>query len=408
DALDLALRLLRTDATGDRGQSVVVEQAVRGLGQVAFGEQFDKARDVDAHRAARDALRVLALEAALGFEQGCLLRQTEVDFVKVGGADQRVLLRHLLAVDLEALLGSKLGGHGNELKELNSLQGLQELQGSGGSLKANLASALFAGGEGALLEVAVGGQPVHQQVEVHLVPVELRAIDAGEQRLAADRHAAATAHARAVHHHWVERDDRADAQRLGQIDYRAHHGHWPYRIDNIDAARRQRVFGGVGHKAMTPVTAVVGPDIPFPQPPQLSLEDAPLLRTPADDAEHGDSATVQALGNGMHHSGADAAPDAERAARGNQFRGVAKRSGDVGNGLARLQRDQLLGALAHRLDDQRNGARARVRVGDGQGNPLRALAPVHNDELAGLPDLRNAWGDDIQPRDVRAELGFGN
>ena len=110
----------------------------------------------------------------------------------------------------------------------------------------------------------------------------------------------------------------------------------------------------------------------------------------------------------MHHSGADAAPDAERAARGNQFRGVAQRPGDVGNGLARLQRDQFPGALAHRLDDQRNGAGARVRVGDGQRDALRALGPVHNDELARLPDLGNARRDDVQPGDVRAELGFGD
>ena len=112
NALDLALRLLRADAAGDRRQGVVVEQAVRGLRQVALREQFDEARDVDAHRATRDALGVLAQEAALGFEQGHFLGQAEVDFVEVGVADQRVLLRHLLAVDLEALLGGELGGTG--------------------------------------------------------------------------------------------------------------------------------------------------------------------------------------------------------------------------------------------------------------------------------------------------------
>jgi hypothetical protein len=101
---------------------------------------------------------------------------------------------------------------------------------------------------------------------------------------------------------------------------------------------------------------------------------------------------LQALGNGMHHGGAHAAPDAERAARGNQFRGVAQRPGDIGDGLARLQRHQFLGALAHRLDDQRDSAGARIRVGDGQRDALRAFGPVHNDKLAGLPDLRNPRG----------------
>ena len=68
------------------------------------------------HRATGDALGVLAQEAALGFEQGHLLGQAEVDLVEVGVADQRVLLRHLLAVDLEALFGGEFGGHGNALR----------------------------------------------------------------------------------------------------------------------------------------------------------------------------------------------------------------------------------------------------------------------------------------------------
>ena len=109
----------------------------------------------------------------------------------------------------------------------------------------------------------------------------------------------------------------------------------------------------------------------------------------------------------MHHGGADAAPDAERAARGNQLRGMAERPGDVGDGLARFQRHQVPGALAYGLDDQGDGAGAGVRVGDGQGNALGALGPVHNDELAGLPDLGDARRDDVQPGDIGAELGFG-
>ena len=88
--------------------------------------------------------------------------------------------------------------------------------------------------------------------------------------------------------------------------------------------------------------------------------------------------------------------------------GWPERPGDVGDGLARLQRHQFPGALAHRLDDQRDGAGAGIGVGDGQRDALGALGPVHDDELAGLPDLRDARGDDVQPRDVRAELGFGN
>ena len=50
----------------------------------------------------------------------------------------------------------------------------------------------------------------------------------------------------------------------------------------------------------------------------------------------------------------------------------------------------------------------RVRVRNSQRDPLRALAPAHNHELAGLPDLRDARGHDVQPGDIGAELDFGN
>ena len=87
---------------------------------------------------------------------------------------------------------------------------------------------------------------------------------------------------------------------------------------------------------------------------------------------------------------------------------MAERSGDVGNGFAGLQRDQFLGAFAYRLNDQGNGASAGIRIGDGQRNALRALAPTHNDELPRLPDLRDTRRHDIQAGDVRAKLGFGD
>ena len=87
------------------GSALSLSRQCAASGRLPCDKMFDKARDVHAHRAAGDALGVLAQEAALRFEQGHLLGQTQVDFVKVGVADQRVLLRHLLAIDLEALLG---------------------------------------------------------------------------------------------------------------------------------------------------------------------------------------------------------------------------------------------------------------------------------------------------------------
>ena len=67
--------------------------------------RLDEAGDVDLDRAAVDALGVLAVEAALGFEHGELLGQAEVDFGEVVGALVGGLLGHLLAGDLHAFGG---------------------------------------------------------------------------------------------------------------------------------------------------------------------------------------------------------------------------------------------------------------------------------------------------------------
>ena len=91
---------------------------------------------------------------------------------------------------------------------------------------------------------------------------------------------------------------------------------------------------------------------------------------------------AQALGQGVDDGGADAAADADGVAGVDEFGGSAQRTGDVADGLADLHDAQVAAGLAHGLDDERDGARRRVGVGDGQGDALGALAPAHDDELA--------------------------
>ena len=100
------------------------------------------------------ALGIFAEQAAFSFEQGNLFGEAEVNLLKIGVADLRRLLRHFLAGDLQALLGGKLVGHGKALGRL---------------LQADATGAAFAGLVGLLLEVAVGGEAVHEQLEVDLV-----------------------------------------------------------------------------------------------------------------------------------------------------------------------------------------------------------------------------------------------
>ena len=105
DALDFALRLLRADSAGNGRQRVVVQQRARGLPQLAFGQQLNEPGDVDHDRAAGDAFRVFALQAALRLEQSDLFRQAQVYLAEVGVPDERLLLHHFLPVDLQPLLG---------------------------------------------------------------------------------------------------------------------------------------------------------------------------------------------------------------------------------------------------------------------------------------------------------------
>ena len=84
-----------------------------------------------------------------------------------------------------------------------------------------------------------------------------------------------------------------------------------------------------------------------------------------------------------------------------ELRGTAERSGDVANRVAHLERHQILGRLANRLDDQRDRACLGVGVGDRQRDPLGAGPQANDDELAGLPDLGEAGRLDDEARDVR-------
>ena len=93
-ALGLALRLLRTDTAGERGQRVRGGDDLIGRGEIALGDLCDKFRDTDVDRTALNALRLLALHAALCFVDGHLSGVAQGDFFKILIADVRVLLRH--------------------------------------------------------------------------------------------------------------------------------------------------------------------------------------------------------------------------------------------------------------------------------------------------------------------------
>ena len=109
----------------------------------------------------------------------------------------------------------------------------------------------------------------------------------------------------------------------------------------------------------------------------------------------------------MDDGRADAAADAHRVARGDEFGGMAERTGDVLDRVARFEGHQFTGGLADRLDHEGDRAPVGIGVGDRQRNALGAIRPADDDELAGLADRGDARRFDLKPGDVRAELGLG-
>jgi hypothetical protein len=152
------------------------------------------------------------------------------------------------------------------------------------------------------------------------------------------------------------------------------------------------------------VGPVIGADHDLASLAQLGLQDHPLARAAPDDARHLDAAALQLEGDRQDDGRADASPHADRVPGLDQLGRPAERPGDIGDGVARLELDQVGRALADRLDDQADRAGVRVGRGDGERDPLRAWSAADDHELPGLPDLCDAGRLDHEPGDVRREL----
>ncbi len=185
---------------------------------------------------------------------------------------------------------------------------------------------------------------------------------------------------------------------------RTHHRDGPDRVDLRHAAGVERVLERVGDEAVAPVAAVVRADDDVAVAAQLLLEDDPLARPAADDARDLHALRGEALGDRVDHRGPHAAAHADRVAVVDELGGPAERAGDVRDRVADLERDEVAGALADRLDDERDRPRLRVAVRDRQRDPLGAGAHVDDDELAGLADLGDPGRLDDEAGDVGREL----
>ena len=93
----LALGLLRADASAHRRKRVGLLDDFDRLEKILFDDRLDEGRDVDAYGTSVDAGRLLALEAALGFQDRLVVAQPEGDLVEVMDAVLGRLLIHFLS-----------------------------------------------------------------------------------------------------------------------------------------------------------------------------------------------------------------------------------------------------------------------------------------------------------------------
>ena len=108
NAVRLALRFLGAHAAADGGQVILLLHRPDRSGHIAIAQRLNELRNEHADRAAVDAARLGALQAALGLLLGQLPGVAQGDLVEVGGARLRLLRRHLVARDRHALTIGKL------------------------------------------------------------------------------------------------------------------------------------------------------------------------------------------------------------------------------------------------------------------------------------------------------------
>ncbi len=115
---------------------------------------------------------------------------------------------------------------------------------------------------------------------------------------------------------------------------------------------------------------------------------------------------MEPLRNRVDDSGPDSATNAQSTPFFQKLSRMAKGPRNPRNDIPRFKRHQFSRAFAHGLDDQRDRAGVRIRIGYGERNALGPLTAVDDHELSRLAYARQTRGFNIQPGHVRTELSF--
>src|SRR5579862_5130086 len=237
-----------------------------------------------------------------------------------------------------------------------------------------------------LLGVAIHRVPLHQHCEIHLVPIELGAVDAGEFTLTINEHAAAAAHAGSVNHDRVQADDGVDVLLTGHLRYGLHHHDRSNCDDQIDTrAILDQLPQLVGDEALVGIAAVVGREHQgIADGSHLGFKNHQLFIARSNDAKHAVADSLQRRGRGIRHRGSDSSADDHHSAVFRDFRRLAQRPDHVEDRISGFQRVEQVRRLARRLHYDADGSALGVGIFNGDRNPFTLFVDSQDDELSRL------------------------
>ncbi len=351
DAAALALLLLRTDAPADRRQRACRFQHTRRIEEIAAFDVLYERRYVDIHGAALYTCRLLAVETTLRLRQRLLGGKPLVHFLRarrsavdgVEFAHSAAFYRHTLfcfqrAANSLAPRSIIIG----ELRQRRLIGGNIARRRRDSTVVGMCRRGFHVGGEFLhLLHLLRLERPhaLEHLVEVHLMTVELRTVNAHEARPPADGDTARAAHPRAVNHYRVKRHIGRNIVFLCQQTAELHHDGRSDSKALIHLLTPYHLFHTDGYHSLLPVRAVVGHDDHLIGTlSHFFFENNKFLRTPRQHCHDAVAGSFQRLDDGQHRSYAYTAAGAKDGAIVFDMRCLTERSDNIRQTVARRQR----------------------------------------------------------------------
>ena len=220
-------------------------------------------------------------------------------------------------------------------------------------------------------------------VEVDLVGVEFRAVDANELHGAVDRDSASAAHSGAVDHDSVERCDGGDVVFFSEERYELHHDSWADGDDEVDLFALDDIFDAIGNEAFSAVGAVVGHyDKLVGVFGYLVAKYDEVAVASGEDGNDFIAGHFQGFDDRQERGDADAATAAHHGSEVFDMSSFAQRTNDIVEEVAGVEGANFASRLADGLHDERNSPGIDIGVGDSERDAFAFFIGDNDDEVA--------------------------